>query len=71
MEAPNLWQALSCEDLGSEWRFHVHVRRFLMEEMPGTEEELGKWLEERWVEKGERLEELRWELVKGIEWRDS
>lgn len=41
------------------YRFFVHVRRFPMEDLPEKDDELGKWLEKVWVEKGEWLEGLK------------
>lgn len=40
-------------------RFHVHVRRFPLNDLPDTDAELAKWLEQRWVEKGEWLDKTR------------
>lgn len=60
--APAMWETMSVPNLSlgkQGYRFHVHVRRFPLEELPETDSELAKWLEKRWVEKGEWLEELR------------
>lgn len=46
----------------------MHVRRFAIEELPLTEAGLKFWLEERWLEKGRLLEELRLRLVRGEGW---
>ncbi|OAA64330.1 1-acyl-sn-glycerol-3-phosphate acyltransferase [Niveomyces insectorum RCEF 264] len=64
--APSMWDTLrlpnlSDESRGEGYRFHVHVRRFPISELPETDEELAKWLEQRWVEKGLWLEEKRLE----------
>lgn len=66
MAAPTFWEALAApwlsereEKGGRGYRFHVHVGRFAVEELPGRDEELAQWLERRWVEKGEWLEETR------------
>lgn len=37
----------------------VHVRRFAMEDLPREDAELAKWLETRWLEKGQWLEQKR------------
>jgi len=61
-EAPTMWESLSAAGLSSGpggYRFHVHVRRFLVSELPATDAELATWLEQRWVEKGEWLEAKR------------
>ncbi|CRJ86180.1 hypothetical protein BN1723_000088 [Verticillium longisporum] len=61
---PTIWDTLSVPGLSDRlgYRFHVHVRRFPLESLPEKDEDLAKWLEERWVEKGEWLEEKR------VEW---
>lgn len=41
------------------YKFFVHVRRFPMEDLPKKDDELAKWLEEVWVEKGEWLEGMK------------
>lgn len=63
-QAPNMWDTLSVPGLsdGAGFKFHVHARRFPMETLPETDEELAAWLEERWVEKGVWLESKR------VEW---
>jgi hypothetical protein len=57
-QPPNMWQTLKLSNISSGYgyKFHVHARRFLLEDLPQTDEELAKWLEQRWVEKGEWLE---------------
>lgn len=68
-EAPTMWQTLSAGDLASTYRFHVHARRFPLEDLPQGDEGLAKWLEERWVEKGRWLEGQRekWLTEDGLE----
>ncbi|KAM5356279.1 hypothetical protein ACJ41O_002925 [Fusarium nematophilum] len=66
-KAPSMWETLSTpgiSELGG-YRFHVHARRFPLESLPTTDEELATWLEELWVEKGMILEAKReeWLLV--------
>ncbi|EDN92236.1 hypothetical protein SS1G_08099 [Sclerotinia sclerotiorum 1980 UF-70] len=60
-EAPTIWESLSCDDLSGKrgYKFHVEVKRFLLEELPESDAGLAKWLETRWIEKGEYLEEKR------------
>jgi hypothetical protein len=55
-------------DVGRRWKTLVHVRRFEIGDLPAEQAELRTWLEERWVEKGEVLEELRGKLERGEEW---
>lgn len=63
-EAPTIWESLSCDGMSSKrgYKFHVDVKRILLEDLPETDVELSKWLETRWIEKGEFLEE------KKVEW---
>lgn len=58
-------------NLSKDWRFLVHVERFAIESLPENDEELARWLEDRWVEKGERLEALRRRLAQGLPWQPS
>ena len=68
-EAPPFMQTLFLPHLGRHWRFFVHVTRHPLSKLPDSDEGLAHWLEERWVEKGERLETLRRELEGGQEWQ--
>lgn len=68
MNPPTFFQTLVTPHLDRTWRFYVHVDRYPIEELPTTDEELAKWLETRWMEKGERLESLRTKFVKGAPW---
>jgi hypothetical protein len=63
-QAPTMWDTLSVPNLsaGVGYKFHVHVRRYLIETLPQKDEELSKWLEDRWVEKG------AWLDIKQAEW---
>ncbi|CAN8098613.1 unnamed protein product [Discula destructiva] len=63
--APAFWETLSLPRLSTRYRFEVHVRRWPMEDLPREDDELAKWLETRWVEKGEWLE------AKHVQWRDD
>ncbi|PHH74279.1 hypothetical protein CDD82_5020 [Ophiocordyceps australis] len=57
--APPFWETLSMSSLSRSegYKFHVHVRRFPIESLPDTDEGLALWLEERWIAKGEWLEQ--------------
>ena len=68
MSTPSFWQTIAMPTLSSIWRFHVHVERYLLAELPETDDELAKWLEARWIEKGERLESMRDALARGQSW---
>ncbi|ORY65841.1 acyltransferase [Pseudomassariella vexata] len=56
--APDMWQTLKLPSISAAcgYKFHIHARRFPLDELPQTDEELAKWLEQRWVEKGEWLD---------------
>lgn len=71
MVPPTFLQTVLTPRLDREWRFFVHLERFAIEDLPQGEEDLAAWLEERWVEKGERLERSRGLLVEGREWDEK
>lgn len=56
LAAPAFWETLSLPGLAARYRFEVHVRRWPMEDLPREDDELAKWMETRWLEKGEWLE---------------
>lgn len=60
-EAPSMWETLSVPALSmqSRYKFHIHARRFALESLPESDQDLAKWLEQRWVEKGQWLESLK------------
>jgi hypothetical protein len=61
LEAPTIWQSISLGSLTNKqaYRFHVHTDRFELQSLPHSDEELAKWLEQRWIAKGLWLEEKR------------
>jgi len=65
-EAPTIWESLSCGSLSEKrgYKFHVDVKRIEMVELPESDAELAKWLEQRWMEKGEFLERKREEWAR-------
>lgn len=64
MQPPSFAQSLLRPGLGQDWKFYVHVDRHPLEQLPEDDSDLAQWLEDRWVEKGRRLESLRQGLVK-------
>ncbi|OQO06346.1 hypothetical protein B0A48_08935 [Cryoendolithus antarcticus] len=68
---PSFWQTLLSPNMGRDWTFYVHVERHELSTLPQTNEELARWLEHRWVEKGQRLEALRKKLEQGQSWEPS
>jgi hypothetical protein len=56
-----MWATLSHPGLSrqSGYKFHVHTRRFPIETLPESDDELAKWLENVWLEKGEFLDVMK------------
>ncbi|KAJ1551000.1 hypothetical protein HK096_003742 [Nowakowskiella sp. JEL0078] len=50
-----------------EYNFHIHMRRFLIEDIPQDDEELSKWLIKRWEEKDQILQQLRENWTDGLQ----
>ncbi|KAH9845732.1 Acyltransferase C-terminus [Teratosphaeria destructans] len=67
-QPPKFVESVLTASLSEKWRFFVHVDRHPLETLPQTEEGLAQWLEDRWVEKGDRLETLNQKLQKGLPW---
>lgn len=69
LAAPSFVETVCGPDLhAAGWRFYVHAERFEIKELPEEEEGLVKWLEQRWVRKGERLEGLKVRVETGDGW---
>jgi hypothetical protein len=66
LEAPEIWESLSCGSLSGKrgYKFHVNVKRIPIADLPESDAELAKWLETRWIEKGEYLEAKREEWAR-------
>ncbi len=65
-QPPTFAQSVTIPRLDQQWRFFVHVERYLINQLPKSDGEIAHWLEDRWIEKGERLESLRLRLQKGL-----
>lgn len=65
---PTFAETVFTPHLSKSYRFHVHVDRHPLKDLPASDEELSDWLVERWIEKGERLELLRTQLSRGETW---
>ncbi|KAF7541574.1 hypothetical protein G7Z17_g11912 [Cylindrodendrum hubeiense] len=65
--APSIWETLSAPAISAQcgYKFHVRARRFPIESLPTTDEDLATWLEQLWIEKGEWLEVQRLEWALG------
>lgn len=61
LEAPDMWDTLKLPNLTEDhgYKFEVNVRRYELSSLPESDVELAQWLEDRWMEKGEWLEEKR------------
>lgn len=68
---PTFWQTIYRPNLNNSWRFFVHVERHELQSLPHDTDRLARWLEDRWMEKGERLEMLRDQLTKGLPWKSD
>lgn len=66
LQGPTIWESLSCDGLSGKrgYRFHVDVKRFPIGDLPESDAGLAKWLETRWVEKGEFLESKKEEWAR-------
>lgn len=67
-QAPTFAQSILLPSLDQQWRFFVHIDRHPLDQLPADDEEIARWLEERWIEKGERLELLRQKLETRLPW---
>ncbi len=59
LQPPTVWETLGISRLDQHFRFHVHVRRWAIADLPSSETALAAWLEEQWVEKDHRLAEIK------------
>lgn len=66
---PTFWQTIYRPNLNKTWSFFVHVERHELKSLPHDTDQLARWLEDRWMEKGERLEALREQLARGLPWK--
>ncbi|TVY21440.1 1-acyl-sn-glycerol-3-phosphate acyltransferase delta [Lachnellula arida] len=66
LQAPTIWESICCGDLSGKrgYKFHVDVKRIPLDELPEDDAGLSKWLETRWIEKGEFLEAKREEWAR-------
>ena len=65
-EAPSFSQSLFESNLGEFYRFHVHAERFAIQDLAEMDDDqLAVWLEQRWMAKSNKLEELQQMLEDG------
>lgn len=67
---PSFGQTVLEPRLDTRWKFHVRVQRHALDDLPRHDDELASWLENRWVEKGDRLEALKQALEDGRSWEE-
>ncbi|PNS17102.1 hypothetical protein CAC42_3837 [Sphaceloma murrayae] len=65
LSPPSFLETISTADLGNKYKMYVHVDRHELASLPESAEELAKWLEDRWMEKGDRLESIKTQLTQG------
>ena len=66
MAAPSFSESVSRTRLDQRYKLYVDVQRFELDDLPESQEELRQWLEDRWVVKDLKLEELRAGLERGV-----
>lgn len=72
LDAPDIWTTLSEPRLDEDWRYHVHVERFDIEDFAAmSDAEIASWLEDRWMEKSRILGKLQENLENGVDWSDD
>ncbi|KAG0302939.1 hypothetical protein BGZ98_007114 [Dissophora globulifera] len=54
-------------DLSPEYKFHVHVRRYQIDDLPKDEEKLSEWVVEKYTEKDAFLEKMKENWTDDIE----
>ncbi|KAF9210349.1 hypothetical protein BGZ59_009543 [Podila verticillata] len=53
--------------LSPEYKFHVHVKRYNLDDLPKDEEKLSEWVIQKYVEKDAFLEQMKQNWTEGIE----
>ena len=71
MTPPSFFQTLYQPNIDKTWKMYVHVKRHALDSLPTTDQDLAKWLEARWMGKGERLETLRQKLLQREPWTEG
>jgi len=66
IQPPTLLQIFCLKTIAPFHKFHIHVRRYDINELPYGMEELNAWLLDRWVEKDQYLENLKRDGNEGI-----
>ncbi|KAF9437910.1 hypothetical protein BGZ76_010621 [Entomortierella beljakovae] len=53
--------------LSPEYKFHVHVRRYMIDDLPEDEEKLSDWVVQKYVEKDALLEQMKENWTDGLD----
>jgi hypothetical protein len=69
MSPPSFFNTVFHPDLAQSYRMYAHVRRFELSSLPSTDAGIAQWLEDRWMEKGSRLADLKKQLDYGEPWK--
>ncbi|KAI5276151.1 hypothetical protein E4T47_01016 [Aureobasidium subglaciale] len=69
MSPPSFFKTIFQPNLAHRYRMYAHVQRYELISLPYTDAEIAQWLEDRWVEKGRRLANLKKQLVYGEPWK--
>ncbi|CAG8589821.1 782_t:CDS:10 [Diversispora eburnea] len=56
---PNLFHVHGFPLLSPPWSFHVHVKRYAIEDLPRDEEKLTEWVRQKFIEKDALLEDMK------------
>ncbi|RHZ81375.1 hypothetical protein Glove_120g225 [Diversispora epigaea] len=56
---PNLFHVHGYPLLSPPWSFHVHVKRYAIEDLPRDEEKLTEWVRQKFIEKDALLEDMK------------
>lgn len=65
-KAPNTVR-LHTRELSKDYKFHIHAKRYEIASLPEKEEEISKWLIDRYVEKDGLLERMKESWTDGLE----
>ena len=72
LEAPTFTQSLFDQKLGDSYRFHVHAERHDIKDLADMDDsQVAQWLEQRWIAKSDKLQELQQLLEEGKDWPNN
>ncbi|CAH1764860.1 6594_t:CDS:10 [Entrophospora sp. SA101] len=56
---PNLIQVHAYSKISPPWSFHIHMKRYAIEDLPNDDEQLKEWVSKIFVEKDNLLEDMK------------